>query len=314
MVKPNLIAIGRSRYLYDGIKYLVKKGFSFKAIVTEKAYDEYDIKHSDFEQLSKTIHSEFFILKSLDDEKLFEIIKSNNIKLAISANWKYRIPIEILNLFENGILNFHLGNLPDYKGNATVNWSIINKEKYIYGNVHKMDTVLDAGDVISRCKIEITSNTYIADILNKAEAQVPLLYEEAIDKIIQNPKYYLLKGTEEGLRCYPRLPQDSQINWRENADCIYRLIRASSRPYKGAYTYLNGEKIFILKAKVVSIKNKILAIPGHIIEVNKSNGSLWVACGEGILELETIESKGEIISPIALTRSIRVRFNYVDNG
>ena len=51
----NIIAIGRSRYLYDGIKYLVSKGFVFKAIVTEEAYEEYDIKHNDFELLAKDI-------------------------------------------------------------------------------------------------------------------------------------------------------------------------------------------------------------------------------------------------------------------
>ena len=49
----NLIAIGRSRYLYDGIKHLLSKGYSFKAIVTEEAYEEYDIKHTDFESLAK---------------------------------------------------------------------------------------------------------------------------------------------------------------------------------------------------------------------------------------------------------------------
>ena len=49
MSNLNLIAIGRSRYLYDGIKYLISKGFLFKAIVTDDAYNEYDIKASDFE-------------------------------------------------------------------------------------------------------------------------------------------------------------------------------------------------------------------------------------------------------------------------
>ena len=46
MSKTNIIAIGRSRYLYDGIRHLLNKGYSFKAIVTEEAYEEYDIKHT----------------------------------------------------------------------------------------------------------------------------------------------------------------------------------------------------------------------------------------------------------------------------
>ena len=117
----NLIAIGRSRYLYDGVKYLLSKGYSFKAIVTEEAYEEYDIKHTDFESLAKECGAAFFMVKSVNNDELIKIIRDNKIRVAISVNWKYTIPKNFLDLFECGILNFHLGNLPDYKGNATVN-------------------------------------------------------------------------------------------------------------------------------------------------------------------------------------------------
>src|SRR5450755_2896390 len=209
----NIIAIGRSRYLYDGIKYLVTKGFAFKAIVTEEAYQEYDIKHTDFESLAAETGARFFMMKSLNQEDLIRIVKENKIRAAISVNWKYTIPKNFLDLFECGILNFHLGNLPDYKGNATVNWTIINGENKIYGNIHKMDPVLDAGDVISRKAIPITEQTYIGDILKQASKDVPVLYEKALKKVLKKPSAIELKGSLHGLRCYPRLPEDSQVNW-----------------------------------------------------------------------------------------------------
>ena len=212
-VDNNIIAIGRSRYLFEGIKYLVSKGFSFKAIVTEEAYEEYDIKHQDFELLAKQTGSRFFMIKSLNNDELIQIVKKNGVRAAISVNWKYTIPKSFLDLFECGILNFHLGNLPDYKGNATVNWSIINGEENIFGNVHKMDPVLDAGDVIARKSIPITRQTYIGDILKQAAQDVPVLYEEALRKVFKKPDAFVVKGSLHGLRCYPRLPEDSQINW-----------------------------------------------------------------------------------------------------
>lgn len=55
----NLIAIGRSRYLYDSIKYLTSSGYVFKAIITEEAYSEYDIKHHHFEELAYSIGALF---------------------------------------------------------------------------------------------------------------------------------------------------------------------------------------------------------------------------------------------------------------
>jgi|SRR5450755_890056 methionyl-tRNA formyltransferase len=304
----NIIAIGRSRYLYDGIKYLASKGFAFKAIVTEEAYEEYDIKNGDFELLATQIGAPFFMMKSLQNEELIQIVKGNGIRAAISVNWKYTIPKSFLDLFECGILNFHLGNLPDYKGNATVNWSIINGEDKIYGNIHKMDPVLDAGDVISRKAIPITEHTYIAEILKQAVEDVPLLYEDALRKVFKQPNAFEVRGSVHGLRCYPRLPEDSQVNWNESARNICRLVRASSAPYGGSYSFLNGEKIIIWKAGVFDHKEKFLAGPGHVIGIQKDKKSIQVACREGVLDIQEIEYKGVRIAPAEHIKSIRVRF------
>jgi methionyl-tRNA formyltransferase len=310
----NLIAIGRSRYLYDGISYLVSKGYDFKAIVTEEAYGEYDIKHRDFETLAARIGSAFIMTKTLHPEDLQEYIQSENIKLAISANWKYTIQKNVLDLFEYGILNFHLGNLPDYKGNATVNWSIINGEGHINGNIHKMDPELDAGDIICRKTIPLGPSTYIADVIRQAEIDAPQLYEEAIEKVSADPRAFELKGSLHGLRCYPRLPEDNQINWSESAENIARLVRASSHPYRGAFSFLNGVKIIIWKASVFQPLEKYAAVPGHILSIQKAKGTILVACTDGLLEVEEIEYDAKVMPPAEYIKSIRLRFKYMPNA
>lgn len=306
----NLIAIGRSRYLYDGIRHLTAKGYNFQAIVTEEAYDEYDIKHQDFENLARELNARFFMIKSVMQEELIKIISSNKIRAAISVNWKYTIPKTFLDLFECGILNYHLGNLPDYKGNATVNWSIINGENKIFGNIHKMDPELDAGDVIARKAIRISDKTYIAEILARAVKDVPLLYEKALQKVLKKPGSFLVKGSKHGLRCYPRLPEDSQIDWSESAQKVSRLIRASSSPYPGAYSFLNGERIIVSKASVFQNKEKFLAIPGHVVGIQKENKFIRVACGKGMLEIQEIEYQGRKAAPGEFIKSIRLRFKH----
>jgi len=303
-----LIAIGRSKYLYEAIRHLLSKGYSFKAIVTEEAYEEYDVKHTDFQELALECAAAFLMIKSLDNEQLLQIIKENRIRLGISANWKYIVPKAFLDLFDYGILNFHLGNLPDYKGNATVNWTIINGETYINGNIHKMEPELDAGDVVARKAIPIRPDTYIDDILKQAAIDAPLLYEEGIRRVLNDPGTYEVKGTVRGLRCYPRLPEDSQINWKESAENIGRLVRASSRPYKGAFSFLNNEKILVWKAKPVFPNDDFLAIPGHVVALNRADGTVMVACSDGLIELQEIERNGEVMPPMTLIKSIRARF------
>lgn len=306
--EKNIIAIGRSRYLYDGIRHVVKHGYTVRAIVTEEAYAEYDIKQDDFEKLANEIGAAFFVIRSLDNPGLISILEKYNVRAAISANWKYTIPPAVLDRFPCGILNFHLGNLPDYKGNATVNWSIINGERYINGNIHKMDPELDAGDILSRKSISIQPESYIADILAEAEQVAPDLYRQALDLVWNDPTACVLKGSVQGLRCYPRLPEDSQINWNQTAQQVLRLVRASSEPYPGAYSFLNGEKVVIWRAKMWSPESAFLAIPGHVVEIRREQKTVLVACTDAMVELQEIEVNGKRMAPTEFIKSIRVRF------
>lgn len=89
-MSKNLIAIGRSRYLYDGIKHLVNCGYTFKAIITAEAYEEYDITSEDFKALAIEIGASFFIPKTLDIDHITEMIKSDkNVDFVIDVLNRY---------------------------------------------------------------------------------------------------------------------------------------------------------------------------------------------------------------------------------
>jgi methionyl-tRNA formyltransferase len=304
-----MIAIGRSRLLYSSISYLWDKGYSFDAIITDTAYEEYDVKESDFMELASRVGARFFLIKNLSIPEVIDFISKRKIDIAISVNWGSIIDSSFISLFKNGIFNLHLGNLPNYKGNATPNWAIISGEKFIYVNIHKMDIDVDSGDILSRAKIEINNDTYVADILSKTCNVGPLLFEEAIKQTRENPNYFLEAGSKKGLRCYPRLPEYSQINWMDSGENIHRLIRASSQPYSGAYTFFDNKKIIIWRANIVKPENPFLAVPGHIVKINKDSGSVFVACKDSFIEVTEIEVEKSIVKPASLFKSIRLRFH-----
>ncbi len=304
----NLLAIGRSGYLYHSVRYLHDQGYTFRGIITDEAYREYDIKKEDFECFARETGAAFFTATDLGTPSMARWIRANRITAAISANWRFTISPQVLELFPYGILNFHLGNLPDYKGNATVNWSILNGEREIRANIHRMDPELDAGDIISRWSIPIHAETYISDIITEAERVAPGLFEDALEKVLADPAYYEVKGTREGVRCYPRLPEDSQINWHDTMEQISRLIRASASPYPGAFSFLNGEMVRIWKARPWREPAKFLAMPGHVVSVNRQAETILVACKDGLLEIQELEHSGNRIAPASLVKSIRSRF------
>lgn len=303
-----MIAIGRSGLLYKTLEYMYEKGVEIEAVITDKAYKEYDFKSGDFKELAEKNGSAFFQTSDLASDEIAEFLKDKNSELAISVNWKYVIPESVIDSFRLGILNLHLGNLPDYKGNATPNWAIIKGEPLIWLNVHKMDAELDSGDIIAREEIELSKDIYVGDILKRSEELAPQLFYHSVIKLNEDPDYILMKNSPEGIRCYPRSEEDHQIDWNDSAEDIVRLVRASSRPYSGAYSYINGCKVRIWRAETDGRELSYISVKGQVL-LNES-GVLYVACGDGVIKITEYESESDGDQVAKKLQSVRTRFRY----
>jgi methionyl-tRNA formyltransferase len=77
------------------------------------------------------------------------------------------------------------------------------------------------------------------------------------------------------------------IDWSNDALTVYNLIRAVTHPYPGAFTFIEGKKLFIWKAEPVAIVRT--APSGTIISTNP----LLVATDQGALRLISVQLNGE---------------------
>ena len=83
-----------------------------------------------------------------------------------------------------------------------------------------------------------------------------------------------------------RSPEDGEINWNWSAQNIYNFIRAQTKPYPGAFTYLKKEKIIIWKSSLIHDLTNAQANAGEILSsINNNPERFGVWCGDGILLL-----------------------------
>jgi methionyl-tRNA formyltransferase len=155
-----VLAVGRSGLLYDAVRALAGgERYSVAAIITDEAYAEYDVGVTAFADLAAEVGAEFVTRRKVSAELVADLVRRLGVQVGISANWRFLIPAAALQELPHGILNLHLGRLPDYKGNATVNWAIVNGEPDICADVHRMVPDLDAGDVLARATLEPCGST-----------------------------------------------------------------------------------------------------------------------------------------------------------
>jgi len=304
--------IGRTEMLYKTVLELKKYRYCIVAIITSKASPEYQVDESDFKKLSEDIGCDYFFTNNINQKNLIDYIKDKKVDIGISVNCINIIEQELIDAFKIGILNSHAGNLPRYRGNACPNWAIINGEDYIALTIHYMEGgKLDSGDIVAQDKYYLDNNMYIGDIYGWIRKTTPELFLSSLRKIASNPDYILKEQPdkpEDILRCYPRIPSDSQINWQLPAEYIHRIIRASSEPFSGAYTYFEGKKFTIWRADLYHDNENYLAVPGQIAFIDKDKGDVVVITGEGKLKISLVSFlDADKVKPAAIIKSFRKR-------
>lgn len=304
--------IGRTEMLYKTAKLISEKGYEIPLIITSKETPEYKVTAEDFKQLAKELNADFIYSGTLEKDEIVQQIASHpKIDLAISINFTGVISKRIIDLFEHGILNAHGGDLPKYRGNACQAWAIINGEHEIGLCIHRMrPDELDSGDIIEKKLYPININTRVQEVYDWFETDIPGLMLSAVKKIENNGNGQFEQQStdpEKILRCYPRIPEDGQIDWKQNNIDIIRLINASSEPYAGAYCFHNDKKIVLWRAVLAESDERYLAVPGQVASIDRSSGNIIVITGNGKILVTEIGIDGKRMRPADYFKSVRAR-------
>jgi len=310
----NVAIIGRTHILLETAKLLEKEGHKIKLVVTAKEAPEYKVSVADYRKFARQIDAHFIETQNINKEIEFltKKIRIFNIQIGLSMNYTNVIYQEIIDLFPLGILNAHMGNLPRYRGNATINWAIIAREPKMALCIHYMTGgELDSGDIVARAYKKITLKTKVTEFYDWMEEKIPIMFKDTLAILAKNPKYILEKQStnpKDILRCYPRIPKDSQIDWKKSNVDILALVNASAEPFQGAYTFYNGQKIIIWDAELFFDEENYLAVPGQIADINKKGGHIVVICGKGKIKITEIQIGDYRGIPSRQIKSIRKRF------
>ena len=273
--------IGRTKMLYDTVVLISQlENYEISFIWTCKDESYYDFSCEKFESLANDLGAKF--IKSVDLLKFANRVEAD---VVFSLNFVNIIPKKFIDKFRYGIVNAHAGDLPRYRGNACPNWAILNQEDYVALSFHLMDEKLDSGPVINKEMFKLGENTYIGEIYDWFEKVIPEGFVKSVDKLISNSPLENQEGRP--LRTFPRKPEDSKLNLNAELDWNYRLIRASSKPFSGAYAFLNNTKtkVFIYKAKPHLVSYDFCAISGQIMESSECDYSFLLAIGGSVLKV-----------------------------
>ncbi len=304
--------LGRTRALAQAALHLASAGHRIVLVGTCAPAPEYGFGPEDFQALAEKFKAPFFNDPRINSPEIVARLRASGADIGISINWLTVVGSEAITSFPHGILNCHGGDLPRYRGNACFNWAILEGEKRVAVCVHFMEPGrLDSGPVLVRRFFHLTENTTIGQISAEAERQFPEMFLEAVNGLADGGLTPLPQpeDPELSLRCYPRIPSDSRLDFRRPATELDRLVRASSDPLPGAYSFHRMRKLTVWKSSVRPFPAPSLHVPGQVLEIDRRGGPVTVACGRDCLILREIQMEGETKrrSPAEIIASTRDR-------
>ncbi len=253
---------------------------------------------NDFSDKTKSI----FIDPSLEEQE--KVLSKHAVDIILVFNWRKVIPQRILDLSKNGAVGLHAAKLPSYRGFAPLNWALVNGESEVAASLLFLGDEIDNGPLVAQKLIKINSDDNIISLSEKVEKA----YLEILDEIFSELEDGKINKTnQKGKPNYTckRLPEDGLIDWKKSAAEIHNLVRALKPPLPGAYTYLNGRKLYIFDTLIPEKEKEYIgAIPGRVIEFGKNSAK--VLAGEGILEIRTVGySINELVAASNVLSSIK---------
>lgn len=281
--------IGRTKSFYEAIKLFSElDGFEVSFIWTCKDESYYDFNGNNFEDLANDLGAKFFYSSRISEFERF--VEAD---VVVSINFINIIPGSFIDRFRFGVINAHAGDLPRYRGNACPNWAILNDESEVVLSFHRMDKGLDSGDVIRKETYKLGQDTYIGEVYDWLHQTIPNGFVESVRMLLSGNTGEKQKG--KPLRAFPRKPEDSKIIFNDDFDQVYRLIRASSKPFSGAYAFLNNTdtKVIIFKAEPCSLVYDFLAVDGQLMEKNNFDKSFVVAVNHQALRITEYSIDGK---------------------
>ena len=262
--------LGRSNLLLRTAQLLSDVGHEIGLVGTCRAEAFYRTDEAAFEAFAEEVGAAFFNDARINAPERIADLRRSGCEIGVSVNWLTVLREEACAAFPRGVLNAHAGDLPRFRGNACPNWAILMGEPHVGLCIHQMEPgELDSGAVFLRDRYPLDATTYIGDVYAWLERRIPEMFRETIERLERGTIEAIPQPTDPNaaLRCHPRRPEDARIWWREDAETISRLVRASSQPFDGAYCFLEGERRVTDLERPQSLcrRHPFLAIPGQVL-------------------------------------------------
>jgi methionyl-tRNA formyltransferase len=233
---------------------------------------------------------------NINDDAAVQLLRGLSLDVLFVIGWSQILRAPALKTARLGAIGAHASLLPRNRGSAPINWALIRGEATTGNSLIWLAEDVDAGDLIDQIEFPITPYDTCATLYEHVAVSNREMILRALPKLRAGERPGRPQTNTHEAVLPRRRPQDGRIDWTAASAQIYDFVRALTRPYPGAFSWLDGQRWTVWRAARLPAAASGPATPGAILgpvlSPDEAACGQVVACGDGavvILELEAAD-------------------------
>lgn len=207
-------------------------------------------------------------VRNINDEDSVSYLRSRCLDWLFIIGWSQIAKSDILEVARHGALGMHPTLLPEGRGRASVPWAILKRLPRTGVTLFKLDQGVDTGPILEQVQIPLAPDETSTALYAKVAQAHQVLIRRAWPAITSGQ--VALRSQDHALATnWPgRTPEDGRIVTTMCLDEVETLVRASTRPYPGAFLDLPDGRLRIWSGAPASALTQAAAAARHRITLS----------------------------------------------
>lgn len=155
---------------------------------------------------------DIYHFESLKDPKLLTHLASFQHDIGLQGGVGI-LKAKVTEKFSKGILNFHPGKLPFYRGCTTPEWQLV-EEQDVIATCHLIDNGIDSGDILAYRSLDLDLSGY-EKMRASIYPEISLFLVEVVGNIISTNAFTVVPQDEQVARYYKPIPDEDLLKLKE---------------------------------------------------------------------------------------------------
>jgi methionyl-tRNA formyltransferase len=227
-------------------------------------------------------------VEDINDEKTVTWLNTVDPDLCLCGGWSQIIKKRVLNVPNRGFFGFHSSQLPKGRGGAPVNWRLINGDEEVWISLFEYVSDIDAGDILAQGSVSVQPRDNVKTVFDALASEACRLVSSIRSELIHKSAQRIPQEIENATYRPRRQPKDGLIDWQNDPETLYNWIRSQTKPYPGAYTFYDNERLTIWRSEPVSRTSSNDPDPGEVLEIVDGEG-IEIQGQGGVIRLTRVQ-------------------------